>query len=108
MPRVLSRCPYYLTHPILVRSAFVVFLSPHFIIHSEAINPVALGLARAKQYALIQSPEYMKNVPTCMLGDKVMSVQIHGDASFTGQGIVMESLGLSMFRVRGEGVFLYD
>ena len=33
--------------------------------------------------------------PDCMLGDKVMCVQLHGDAAFTGQGIVMESLGLS-------------
>jgi len=30
-----------------------------------------------------------------MLGDKVMCVQLHGDASFTGQGVVMEGLGLS-------------
>jgi len=30
-----------------------------------------------------------------MLGDKAMCVQLHGDASFTGQGIVMETLGLS-------------
>jgi probable 2-oxoglutarate dehydrogenase E1 component DHKTD1 len=30
-----------------------------------------------------------------MLGDKVMCVQLHGDASFTGQGVVMETLGLS-------------
>lgn len=30
-----------------------------------------------------------------MLGDKVMCVQLHGDAAFTGQGVVMESLGLS-------------
>jgi len=30
-----------------------------------------------------------------MLGDKAMCVQLHGDAAFTGQGIVMESLGLS-------------
>jgi len=57
---------------------------------SEAINPVALGKARAKQYSLLKtSPE------DCQLGDKVMSVQIHGDASFTGQGVVMESLSLS-------------
>ncbi|GJJ14902.1 hypothetical protein Clacol_009172 [Clathrus columnatus] len=62
--------------------------------HLEAINPVALGLARAKQYTLLQSPNYI-NDPTCNLGDKVMCVQVHGDASFTGQGIVMESLGLS-------------
>ena len=26
-----------------------------------------------------------------------MCVQLHGDASFTGQGVVMESLGLSGF-----------
>lgn len=31
-----------------------------------------------------------------MLGDRVMCVQLHGDASFTGQGVVMETLGLSM------------
>jgi probable 2-oxoglutarate dehydrogenase E1 component DHKTD1 len=30
-----------------------------------------------------------------MLGDKVMCVQLHGDASFTGQGVIMETLGLS-------------
>ena len=32
-----------------------------------------------------------------MLGDKAMCVQLHGDASFTGQGVVMETLGLSAF-----------
>lgn len=58
--------------------------------HLEAINPVALGKTRAKQYALLKnSPE------DCKLGDRVMCVQLHGDASFTGQGVVMESLGLS-------------
>jgi probable 2-oxoglutarate dehydrogenase E1 component DHKTD1 len=30
-----------------------------------------------------------------MLGDKAMCVQLHGDASFTGQGVIMETLGLS-------------
>ncbi|KAJ1975780.1 hypothetical protein H4R33_006584, partial [Dimargaris cristalligena] len=29
------------------------------------------------------------------LGDRVMCVQLHGDAAFTGQGVVMETLGLS-------------
>ncbi|KAJ7175983.1 thiamine diphosphate-binding protein [Mycena filopes] len=58
--------------------------------HLEAVNPVALGKTRAKQYALLKtSPE------DCDLGDKVMCVQLHGDASFAGQGVVMESLGLS-------------
>ncbi|KAG7444529.1 2-oxoglutarate dehydrogenase, E1 component [Guyanagaster necrorhizus] len=58
--------------------------------HLEAVAGVALGKARAKQYSLLKiSPE------DCKLGDRVMCVQLHGDASFTGQGIVMESLGLS-------------
>ncbi len=58
--------------------------------HLEAVGPVALGKTRAKQYSLLKSyPE------SCMLGDKVMCVQLHGDASFTGQGVVMEALGLS-------------
>jgi probable 2-oxoglutarate dehydrogenase E1 component DHKTD1 len=52
-----------------------------------------LGKARAKQFSLLKtSPE------ECKLGDKVMCVQLHGDASFTGQGVVMESLGLSKCR----------
>ncbi|KAI0297773.1 dehydrogenase E1 and transketolase domain-containing protein 1 [Multifurca ochricompacta] len=58
--------------------------------HLEAVSPVALGKTRAKQYSLLNtSPE------DCMLGDKAMCVQLHGDASFTGQGVVMETLGLS-------------
>ncbi|KAH7108012.1 dehydrogenase E1 and transketolase domain-containing protein 1 [Auriculariales sp. MPI-PUGE-AT-0066] len=58
--------------------------------HLEAINPVVLGKVRSKQYALLnESPS------DCMLGDRVMSVQLHGDAAFTGQGVTMECLGLS-------------
>ncbi|KAF7314353.1 2-oxoglutarate dehydrogenase E1 component mitochondrial [Mycena kentingensis (nom. inval.)] len=58
--------------------------------HLEAVNPIALGKTRAKQYALLKtSPD------DCSLGDKVMCVQLHGDASFTGQGVIMEGLGLS-------------
>jgi len=58
--------------------------------HLEAVNPVAMGKARAKQMDLIAASS-----PECQLGDKVMCVQLHGDAAFTGQGVVMESLGLS-------------
>ncbi|KIY53250.1 dehydrogenase E1 and transketolase domain-containing protein 1 [Fistulina hepatica ATCC 64428] len=58
--------------------------------HLEAINPVALGKARAKQYTLLKT-----SPPSCTLGDRVMCVQLHGDASFTGQGIIMEGIGLS-------------
>ena len=59
---------------------------------TEAVNPVALGKTRAKQFALLKT-----SPAECKLGDKVMCVQLHGDASFTGQGVVMESLGLSAF-----------
>ena len=34
-----------------------------------------------------------------MLGDRVMCVQLHGDAAFTGQGVIMEGLGLSKHHV---------
>lgn len=56
----------------------------------QAANPVALGVTRAKQMSLLKSsPE------NCRLGDKVLCVQLHGDAAFAGQGVVAESLGLS-------------
>ncbi|KAF8314960.1 dehydrogenase E1 and transketolase domain-containing protein 1 [Clavulina sp. PMI_390] len=58
--------------------------------HLEAVNPVALGKTRAKQQALLKDAD-----PDCALGDKVMCIQLHGDAAFTGQGVVMEGLGLS-------------
>ncbi|KAI8991755.1 oxoglutarate dehydrogenase, E1 component [Mycotypha africana] len=58
--------------------------------HLEAINPVAMGKARAKQTDLLASSD-----SSCNLGDRVMCVQIHGDAAFTGQGVVMETLSLS-------------
>ncbi|CAG8608971.1 10192_t:CDS:10 [Paraglomus brasilianum] len=57
--------------------------------HLEAVNPVAMGKARAKQLDL------MKSESNCELGDRVICIQLHGDAAFTGQGIVMESFGLS-------------
>ncbi|KAI7906070.1 oxoglutarate dehydrogenase, E1 component [Cokeromyces recurvatus] len=61
--------------------------------HLEAINPVAMGKARAKQTDLLASSSL--DTSSCNLGDRVMCVQIHGDTAFSGQGIVMESLSLS-------------
>jgi probable 2-oxoglutarate dehydrogenase E1 component DHKTD1 len=63
--------------------------------HLEAINPVAMGKARAKQADLLLDLTKQGTTASCSLGDKVMSIQLHGDAAFTGQGVVMESLGLS-------------
>ena len=55
--------------------------------HLEVVNPVVEGSVRARQ-------ERRRDVP----GDKVLAVQIHGDAAFAGQGVVMETLQLSQAR----------
>jgi 2-oxoglutarate dehydrogenase E1 component len=52
--------------------------------HLEAVDPVAEGIVRAKQAYKLDTA-----------GDKVMALIIHGDAAFTGQGIVPETLSLS-------------
>src|SRR6266481_6708688 len=52
--------------------------------HLEAIDPIIEGMVRAKQQHL-HDAEYARVVPVLM----------HGDASFTGQGVVAETLGLS-------------
>ncbi|CAO3589764.1 unnamed protein product [Absidia cylindrospora] len=62
--------------------------------HLEAINPVAMGKARAKQTELLSLMETTGD-DACSLGDRVMCVQLHGDAAFAGQGVVMESLCMS-------------
>jgi probable 2-oxoglutarate dehydrogenase E1 component DHKTD1 len=43
--------------------------------HLEAINPVAMGKARAKQTDRLATAD-----SSCNLGDRVMCIQIHGDA----------------------------
>ena len=52
--------------------------------HLEAVNPLVVGLARAKQQRL---------------GDherrRVLPLLLHGDAAFCAQGVVFECLGLS-------------
>ncbi|KAI9173184.1 hypothetical protein H9P43_007315 [Blastocladiella emersonii ATCC 22665] len=60
--------------------------------HLEAINPVAMGKTRARQ---MESAATGAEGSDCYLGDRVMCVQMHGDAAFAGQGVVMETLGLS-------------
>ncbi len=52
--------------------------------HLEAVNPVVMGRARAKQ-------EQRKDAER----KKVMAILIHGDAAFAGQGVVAETLALS-------------
>ena len=59
--------------------------------HLEAANPVALGKARARQMYLYEAGTEQD----CYVGDRVICIQMHGDAAFTGQGVVTETLGLS-------------
>ena len=52
--------------------------------HLEAVNPVVLGKARAKQDQRADKER-----------SQVMAILMHGDAAFAGQGLVAESLDLS-------------
>ncbi|PIE11689.1 MAG: 2-oxoglutarate dehydrogenase E1 component [Rhodobacterales bacterium] len=55
--------------------------------HLEAVNPVVLGKARAKQDQLHDAER-----------TKVLPILLHGDAAFAGQGVVAECLQLSGIR----------
>ncbi|CAL8073197.1 unnamed protein product [Calicophoron daubneyi] len=52
--------------------------------HLEAVDPVAQGKTRAEQF-------YRGDTE----GNKVMSILLHGDAAFCGQGVVYETFHLS-------------
>jgi 2-oxoglutarate dehydrogenase E1 component len=55
--------------------------------HLEIVDPVVLGSVRARQDRLNDKER-----------SKVIPVLLHGDASFSGQGVVMESLQMSQTR----------
>jgi hypothetical protein len=62
----------------------------------EAVNPVVLGKVRARQLTCRDGPYSSAPVPpSSMPTSKYMSIQIHGDAAFSAQGVVTESLGLA-------------
>lgn len=63
--------------------------------HLEAVNAVAIGKTRAKQLFLKESPYDVTGNSRTRLGDRVMCLLIHGDASFAGQGVVAECLMMS-------------
>ena len=52
--------------------------------HLEAVNPVVIGKARAKQIQLNDTE-----------AEKVMPILMHGDAAFAGQGLAAETLMIS-------------
>ena len=58
--------------------------------HLEAVNPVAMGKARARHMSK-NTGDYGDSTT----GEKVLCVLVHGDAALSGQGINQESLMLS-------------
>jgi 2-oxoglutarate dehydrogenase E1 component len=52
--------------------------------HLEAVDPVVMGRARAKQ---------MRTGDTT--GNKILPITVHGDAAFAGQGVLAETLNFS-------------
>ncbi|WP_127901815.1 2-oxoglutarate dehydrogenase E1 component [Solirhodobacter olei] len=52
--------------------------------HLEAVNPVVLGKARAKQDQRADTDRH-----------QILPILLHGDAAFAGQGVVAECFGLS-------------
>jgi 2-oxoglutarate dehydrogenase E1 component len=72
-----------------VRTAYgeIDLLLAHNPSHLESVSPVVCGIARALQ-----------DRKTDASSRKVLPVLIHGDASFSGQGVVAETLNLSQTR----------
>ncbi len=55
--------------------------------HLEIVNPVVQGSVRARQHRCGD-----------FTGNRILPVLLHGDAAFSGQGVVMETLNLSQTR----------
>ena len=60
--------------------------------HLEIVDPVVIGSVRARQDRLFDRSR-----------NKVIPILIHGDAAFSGQGVVMETLQMSQTRSYGVG-----
>ncbi|HLG68769.1 MAG TPA: multifunctional oxoglutarate decarboxylase/oxoglutarate dehydrogenase thiamine pyrophosphate-binding subunit/dihydrolipoyllysine-residue succinyltransferase subunit [Acidimicrobiales bacterium] len=73
--------------------------------HLEAVDPVVEGMARAKQDRLWPPTDGTGTArPDPDAPFPVLSVLVHGDAAFAGQGVVAETLnlsGLSGYRIGG-------
>ncbi|CAF0933708.1 unnamed protein product [Adineta steineri] len=63
--------------------------------HLEANNPVAVGKTRACQLSLKEGHYADTEQDGGRHGDKALCIQVHGDASFAGQGIIPETFQLS-------------
>src|SRR2546426_9166887 len=61
--------------------------------HLEAVDPVAVGRARAKQTRYGLRGPYVDRSPETL--NKVVPIVMHGDAAFAGQGIFAETLNFA-------------
>ncbi|MDD9333137.1 MAG: thiamine pyrophosphate-dependent enzyme, partial [Bartonella sp.] len=64
--------------------------------HLEIVDPVVIGKTRAKQDQLIGYNR--TEVVPLSERSKVLPLLIHGDAAFSGQGVIQETFGLSDLR----------
>src|SRR5207237_143859 len=64
--------------------------------HLEAVDPVAVGRARAKQTRYGLRGPYVVRSPETL--NKVVPIVMHGDAAFAGQGIWAETLNFADLR----------
>lgn len=60
--------------------------------HLEAVDPVVEGMARAKQDVL----DWTNDASDSSIAFPVLPILVHGDAAFAGQGVVAETLNLSL------------
>ena len=63
--------------------------------HLEAVDPVMMGRARARQERLAADGDGVAGDRLAQARGRVVPVLLHGDAAFGGQGIAAETLNLS-------------
>jgi 2-oxoglutarate decarboxylase len=71
--------------------------------HLEAVSPVVEGIVRAKQDVVVRPSDGTESAPR-VAEYPFLAVLVHGDAAFSGQGVVAETLNLSQlsgYRVGG-------
>ncbi len=61
--------------------------------HLEAVDPVAMGRARAKQTRYGRNGAHI--IRSKDIRNKVWTIVMHGDAAFAGQGVLAETLNLA-------------
>jgi len=71
--------------------------------HLEAVSPVVEGIVRAKQDLVVRPSDGTESAPR-VNEYPFLALLVHGDAAFSGQGVVAETLNLSQlsgYRVGG-------